>query len=198
MTNYIFQFLWNQRDRYNGQNEYFSIIRDVCNQIVDLELLGIYEPVSEPWHWSFFVYTNQLEKWEEAYEEIRRRYSNCDNITQDITRIYVERYLNSKPSDIIHMKYLEIELNKWEGINKEIQSYYESIVQGFSEVTDCHYLGQYHPVSEPYSWAHLYLYKTVSQIKELDVRIYSKIGRPSNIQQFIERFYKKVNIKVTS
>lgn len=196
MTNFIFQFLWNQRDRYSGQTEYFSIIRDVCNEIDDLELLGIYEPISEAWHWSYLVYTSQLEKWEKAYEEISQRYSeNCDNIIQDITRIYVETYLNIKPNDLIHMKYLEIELNKWEGTNNEIQSYYKAIVQGFNEFNDAHYLGQYRPVSEPYSWAHLYWYKTVSQIKEIDVKIYSKIGRPSNIQQFIERFYKKVNVE---
>lgn len=194
MTNFIFQFLWNQRERYSGIVEYFTLIEEVCTEIEDIELLGIYEPLSESWQWSYLVYTDKLEKWEEVYEEIGRRYfKQRRNITQDITRIYVERFLNTKPIEVNKMKYLEIELNRWEGISLQVEDFYEAIVQAFEGLTDSIYMGQYDPVSEPYTWAHLYWYESAPRIKELDYHIYSKIGRPHNLQDLVERFYKTLN-----
>ena len=191
MVRYLILTSWIQNNRYNGIEEYYNIVRDASNTINDVELFGLYRPITEKWHWAYLIYTDDLEKWEDVEETIERNYlKKRDEITQKTTRIYIERVRNPKPKKLELLKYLEVELSVWEGIDKGVRQYFDTISEVFLENEDAWLMGQYYTASEKYNWAHIFMYKSLNDMIEMDFEFYKAMGRPPNQLFFVERLYK--------
>ncbi|MBD3206209.1 hypothetical protein GF319_07680 [Candidatus Bathyarchaeota archaeon] len=181
----------NLKNKYDDIKDYYNTVKEACYLIDNAELLGLYIPLTENWHWTYLLNVDELETWQKVEETIEKKYLVFrDQITQKINRVYVERIRTPKPKNNNPMKYLEIELSVWDGIDKGIQRYFNSISEIFRENENCWLLGQYAPASERYNWAHFFMYKSMRDLTEMDIISGRAVGRPENVLFTVERLFK--------
>lgn len=191
MVGYIILTSLNLKNKYDDIEDYYNIVKEVCNLIDNAELLGLYIPLTEEWHWAYLLDVDELETWQKVDEEVEKNYqAKRDQITQKINRVYVERIRNQDPKHSKPMKYLEIELSVWDGIDKGIQQYFDLISDVFHEKENSWLIGQFAPASERYNWAHFFMYESMRDLTEMDIISGRAVGRPDNILFTVERLFK--------
>ena len=192
MTRYLIETCWIQKKRYSGITEYYDLIKEVCHGIDGVELLGLFQPLSEGWNWAYIIETDDLEKWEDVKDEVSRRYfDKRENITQSITRIYTALAYNPRPKNLGNLKYLWVELDLWEGINVGIKEYFDAHVQVFEGKEGVWFMGQYVPWNDEYNWVHFYWFKSVTHMIDMSIDSHRATGRPDRITLILTRLYER-------
>jgi hypothetical protein len=113
-----------------------------------------------------------------------------ENITQNFFRAYQRFEYNPPPKNLNKMKFLQIELDIWEGIDIGIKEYYNAHVKMFEKLKTIWFMGQYAPINENYHWAHFYWYDTPKNFSEASEICFRAMGRPTRITMMVIRTYE--------
>jgi hypothetical protein len=199
MPQVIFETCWNQKNRYSGIKEYYDIVKDVCTEVDSVELIGLFRPRTEPWNWAYFIAVNPpdtMGTWQKVSDEIdRRNYALRDSISQSFMRWYSENYFNPRPENLEQLKFLQIELDVWEGINVGVKEYFDAHVKVFEGQEGVWYQGQYRVWNEPYNWANFYWYRDWSRMLAMSDASWRVTGQPDRIPILIIRNYERYDPK---
>jgi len=189
----LIEYLWNQKNRYEGIKEYHELVKEVCTNN-GVTLLGLFKPISEPWNWAYFFEADNMGSWQTVIDEIEEKnFHNRGNITQNITRLYTRQAYNPKPKNLGPMRFLNVELDVWEGINVGIKEYFDAHVNMYQDVEGIWFMGQYAVWNEPYNWAHFYWYDNHKNWKHAMDLCFGAMGRPDRITTLLGRTYELYN-----
>jgi hypothetical protein len=192
LSGVLYEICWNQKNRYSGIREYYDIIKQVCADTNGVELLGLFKPLNEPWNWAYFIKVNNPETKHIVSDEIDRRYrAKRDNITQSFYRFYSPTYYNPKPENAGDLKYLQVELEKWEGINVGIREYHDAHVIAFERQEGAWYQGVYPAWTDHYNWAYFYWFRDLKRMSELSEIVWRATGQPARASLINIRNYER-------
>jgi len=187
----LVEYLWNQKKRYEGFNDIYENFRDVCKDDGESKTLGLCKPHSEAWNWAIFIETNSMESWHNLLDQFDSKLGKkCESITQNFFRVYQRFEYNPPPKTIHKMRFLNLELDVWEGIDVGIKEYFNAHVKMFDGLENIWFMGQYVPVNENYNWAHFYWYDTQRNFSEASEICYRAMGRPNRIKILVARTYE--------
>lgn len=186
----LVEYLWSQRNRYEGIKEYHELFREVC-KAHKATPLGLFKPLNEPWQWAHLIEVDTMETWQNIIDEIDGRYLHeRENIVQNNLRIYSRREYNPKPKNLNKMRFLTVELDVWEGLDVGIKEYFDAHVDMFKALNGIWFMGQYTVWNDPFNWAHFYWYDTQKNWREAEEICFRAMGRPERIRSLIARTYE--------
>jgi hypothetical protein len=189
----LIEYLWNQRNRYEGIEEYHRLFADVCDAR-GVSLLGLFKPLNEPWQWAHLFEADSMDEWQSVIDEVDKiHFKKREQIVQNNLRVYSRREYNPRPKNLNNMRFVNVELDVWEGVNVGIKEYHDAHVDMFKGLKGVWYMGQYSPANEPFNWAHLYWYDTHQSWREAIDICYRSMGRPERIKTLIGRTYEIYN-----
>jgi hypothetical protein len=191
----IFENSWNQKKRYTGLEEYYNLIKQVCKKTDNVNLLGLFQPQTESWNWTYFIEVttpNTMNTWQKVVDEVNHRNkANRENITNNSVRWYHEIYTNPKPAQTDELKYLQIELNIWDDINIGIKDYHNAHITAFKGQKDVWYQGNYRVWNEPYHSANFYWFKDWIRMREMSDISWRLTGQPERVKMINIRNYER-------
>jgi hypothetical protein len=192
MSHVIFETCWNQKSRFSGVKEYYNIVKDVCSEFDNVELFGLFRPRTEPWNWAYFIGVDLGDTWQQVSDEVDRRYhTKQDNITQSINRWYSYNYVNPKPNNFDQLKYFQIELDVWEGINVGVKEYFDVHTKIFEGQEGVWYQGQYHVWNDPFNWAQFYWFRDRVRMRALSDACWRATGQLTRTPIIVIRHYER-------
>ncbi len=186
----LVEYLWSQRNRYEGIKEYHELFREVC-KAHKATLHGLLKPLNEPWQWAHLIEADTMETWQNIIDVIDGRcLHERENIVQNNLRIYSRREYNPKPKNLNKMRFLNVELDVWEGLDVGIREYFDAHVDMFKGLNGIWFMGQYAVWNDPFNWAHFYWYDTQKNWREASELCFRAMGRPERIRTFLGRTYE--------
>jgi hypothetical protein len=191
----LIEYLWDQKNRYEGVKEYCELVESVCTNRGGVNLLGLFKPLNESWNWAQFFEADDMDCWQNVIDEVEKRYhDNRENIIRDKFRFYSQRNYNPKHKNLGPMRFLNIELDVWEGINIGIKEYFDAHVKIFEEIDGVWIMGQYSIWNEHFNWAHLYWYDTHQHWDHACDVCWRSMGRPERVKELVGRTYEVITL----
>jgi hypothetical protein len=195
MNNYIIKTCWMNKSRKRGLKEHYELIKKMFKERENVELLGLYRPLNDGWNWAYFLKLNDIDEWRSLDKEINEKYVDVDdNITKILTRVYVMPE-DLKDPPIPKRKqfynYISEEMMVWDGINVGFNDYYSAVYEILEDVDSIRFLGTYMPWSEYYNYTFFHMFDALSNLRDLDARIFRDHGRPENMTSHVIRLYER-------
>lgn len=188
----IYECLWNQRNRYSGVKEYYDVVADVCSEYKEVDLIGLFMPLSEPWNWAYFIKVDSAETKQNIFDEISSRYfTKRENITQSFARCYTNNFYNPKPEAQEPLKFMQIELDIVDGIDPGLKQHHDARCRVFEGQEGVWYQGQYRVWSEPYNWAYFFWYRSWARMHVMSDASWRAVGQPINVPIINARSYER-------
>lgn len=197
MSSVLFETCWNQKNRYTGIKEYYDIVKEVCKETSNVELIGLFRPRNELWNWAYFIEVqppNTMGTWQNISDEIERRYhAKRNDVSQSIMRWYSNNFYNNKPENLGELKYLQIELDVWEGIDIGVREYFDAHVKVFDGQEGVWYQGAYRVWNDPFNWANFYWFRDWGRALAMSNASWRATGQPYILPIINVRSYERYN-----
>jgi hypothetical protein len=193
--NFIVETNWINKEMKKGINEHYRSLKRACESVDEVEFIGLYKPLNDPWNWTHFIKVDSLEKWRTVDREIYRLYPDVDNnVFYSMSRVYwgLDSGRQAPPiKDPGSLKYLVMELCLC-NVDLGMQEYYAQRCEQFTGLEGAGLLGLYFPLSEIWNWALIKLFDSLSRFIEVGTE-YNKTYRnipeiTNNIQRVYERY----------
>ena len=107
-----------------------------------MKLIGLFEPLNEPWNWTHFIEVNDLEQWRSVAKGTHRLYTDFDyNVTYSMSRISGSDQARQPPpiKDPDSLKYLVMDIGQAFGVT--MLEYYRQKCEQFEALEGVGLLG---------------------------------------------------------
>jgi hypothetical protein len=182
---YLIETLWLNRGMMNGLKKHYEIVKNVSDELNDVEFIGLFRPKTEPWNWAIFHRVKDLKAMVKLDQDISEVYGGWNrDITNSITRVY-SRLDSPKES---------ITISELEGLDLLVHENYvcEGINLGINEIADVEsgicreiegivYLGMYAPWSLLVNWSPIFLTDSISKYVKYDAEFSRSYARPASV-----------------
>ena len=183
-----------------GLKEHYKAAIQACEELEDVDFLGLFIPMNEHWNWTYIFRTNSLGKFREFRVVLEDLYGGRpESFTTSLWRFYEKKYdffnLEKMARKRDGDQHLFTILFQSKSNDIDLTEKHKVISNLFKEKEDVDLLGLYTPKNEVLDWAYFFIANSWEAAAELESEILKILNHPSgSIVTSITRMYEGVKL----
>jgi hypothetical protein len=196
----IIEVLFMRKEMKTDLQKNYHSLQDLCTQLDDVGLLGLYKPINEDWDWLYLLDMNGFDKWKDIYRFFTEQFGTYgEDPVHCVVRFYedampllgedksVSHWVRSKGRKIfVTESYLTRPHTR-----EDIREFYKTQLETFYKHEAADFLGMFQPWSEGWNWTPMWMMDSLEIYFEMQREFRRRFGRAEAISSAIFRFNER-------